>query len=452
MTRVRTKTELSGFNRTVLFVLPLLAALGPYLLPFELAGQTAFAFRVCVAILFVRVILGPGWRHIFENRLTRAYVVTMLVWIAWGAASLLWTPDVKYGVLEVVGIVFALAVGVICLAVTAETLAIVANQLRRGWTLAFLGAGAIAVWEITTGLHLNSSYTAESAPGEEFVQSSAGQPNSYGAFLSLSTSMLLWSLASARNVRSRVFFLATLVAAGVLIWLTASRISLFAFLLQLATVGYLHRGRGKKWTALLLILAGAGIYWGASQLDRTTAKLADTVTGPDSFDSSTVARIDMLVNGAGLLWDTAGLGTGAGGFRAAILQGRGWRMVRNRESLTSDPHAALFEIGSQYGLVILAAALMLVWKCATAFRQALRVGGLNHDRQLIAMAGAGLAGTAGLMMTSFASSTFLPVSFNWMFVSTLMAMAAACDAASRKLSRRVVRRAQTFAEAGYVTC
>ncbi|MCF6273417.1 MAG: hypothetical protein L3J37_09560 [Rhodobacteraceae bacterium] len=72
-----------AFNRaTYLFILPILAALGPYFEVVNISGVNLYAFRVAVLLGLAVVLLNPGSRKTI-HREAGLFLVLFGIWLIW---------------------------------------------------------------------------------------------------------------------------------------------------------------------------------------------------------------------------------------------------------------------------------------------------------------------------------------------------------------------------------
>jgi hypothetical protein len=165
-------------------LLPVLAALGPYVLPLDLAGINLFAFRVLILLMAAfstPLTSASGW---WFNKLACRAILLGVLWLVCGIVSLLWTPSLPEGIADIISIGFGFALLLVLLNVRAHESQNL-HLVRIGWVIAFLVTGAVAAWEITTGQHLYSNMYDKRPHYFDgtVVQSTLGRPEAYGLFL-----------------------------------------------------------------------------------------------------------------------------------------------------------------------------------------------------------------------------------------------------------------------------
>src|ERR1051326_7926243 len=183
---------------TLLVLIPITAACGPYLLPINVGGVTLYAFRTIVLCALPLLLTLAGGR-VPLTKSSLWFFSTMYAWLVWGSASLLWTPDPRIGATEVITLVFGSAAALVVV-LGCELVPNGIEYVRRGWLLAYLASAAVAVWELRTHQHLQSSFTERTPDyAQGVLVSTFGNPNNYAAFIVLAFPFLLWSAATGRG-------------------------------------------------------------------------------------------------------------------------------------------------------------------------------------------------------------------------------------------------------------
>lgn len=342
----------------LVFALPLTAALGP------LAGVgPVFAFRLVALALGILALAARGR----PGRLELAIAALGGLWLTASLFSLVLSPIAKgWSELLAVGIGFVLAWALARIG---------GQQLRwfcRGWTPAFALAGGIAVGELLTGRHLpgyrggawRQLPQVYKDPGGTFVN-----PNLFAVFL-LAT--IGFSVLGSRLDPSRRWRVGqALVAVGAVPLLVATRsvLALLALLVGVAVVGVCSR-RTRR--VILVVLAagfvvGVGLLVGPLRpaLENWVAAFERIVfdhrlSGFNSF----AGRLALTVNGVWLAVHYPLTGGGPGSYEHYVM----------RDPLVwtyglRNPHNALVEIASQYGLIVTSGVLaVLVWWAAIGLR------------------------------------------------------------------------------------
>jgi hypothetical protein len=417
--------------RWATFLLPVTLALGDSLFSISVLGARLFAFRLLSAGLFILsfvIVVVPRWTSI---PVAAAYLQVGVFWVLYGLASLFWTPDVWLGAVEVTFVAFGFSLGILLLNFAIHKADRVA-LIRQGWVVAFIITGCVAVWEMATGQHLETSFTevmAQHGLSTPFIQSTLGQPNNYGAFIVLCVPFITWSLFMATRLVATFFFAVLLAAATALVWLTGSRLSLLGLLLQAAVLPCCRNSGAKRVVLLgglmvLLVMAmGAAVSVSSDTIQAMKLQaLADEFSGGAT---STQIRRNLAWNGLWFIVDSAGVGVGAGGFQPAIEADLGNYSTEHGEGeLISDPHNFIIEIASQYGVFVFLAVCWYYREAWLVFWRGLRHAKRIGDRALLAQTASGVLGLSGFVVVSFANSTFIRTSHSWLFLASTVVMAA----------------------------
>lgn len=406
--------------RWLIVVLPVGAALGPYALPFEIAGINLFAFRllILVVVLFSTPLTsGSGW---WFNMFARRAMLFGVLWLFSGMVGLLWTTDLAQGLNDLLSISFGFALLLVLLTLHADKSHNL-QLLRRGWVLAFLVTSVIAVWEIVTGQHLDSGMFLERPEyfDGSVVQSTLGLPGAYGGFLVLTLPFLLWSFYRSKGPK-KLAYAVLIAAAGALILLSANRLSFIAFAAEVMLLMFIF---DRRWYVIMLgfLALGAGYAgWSYAFLSsdlRIAAKFRGIVN--DGPDNSISARVAMTVNGLWLVYDTGGLGVGPSGFAQAAFD-------PDAPLPLSEPkmaHNFWVQVASEYGIVVAVALVVLLVFVA---RLALLAANRNLPGAPLEVRTIGiviLVALVGYLFFGVVVGSVLRHTVHWMFFASLMIMA-----------------------------
>lgn len=341
---------LMTFRYTLIFLIPVTAALGSYLFPLKLGIVTLYGFRIMV---FLVAILSPIFLIRIEwlkSIVSRLFITLGSLWISWGTLSILWAPDWHRAILDVLHVIFGYAVVFSLLnlrAYTSRGLLV----LSKGWLGAFMVTMVVAIWEIISGRHLPSSFTEQTPYYAQLgvVASTFGNPNNYGAFLVLAFPFMLLLYLWETRFYFRILYFAFLILWPFLIMLSASRLALIGFGVEVLTFGVLYLLSFRRIPSSLVVyiffLALAGIF-----LDpefRLYEKIYNIYSEIDS-GGSIVVRVNLALNALWMIYKTSGRGVGAGGFEIIHEQGS----VPYWTDGIINPHNFWLEILSEYGIII----------------------------------------------------------------------------------------------------
>jgi teichuronic acid biosynthesis protein TuaE len=410
---------LSMLKGSLVVLLVVAAALGSYLLPLTLFGVNFYAFRVLtlVLVLFATPLTSPStW---WFNLLARRSMIILVLW--WLYATLAtfwaWSPEMAPVLRSIVALTFGIAVVLVLL-----NLKVASEQnlafLRRGWVMAYVAAGLVALWELTTGNHLPSTQF-ERFP-EYFsggvAQSTFGNPNNYGAFIVLAAPFLLWSIQETRGLWRGVY-LALCATVPVLLVTAASRFSMVAFLLQFAV--FLSLARRNKLLSVLMVgiyalaVVYAGHYFLQTDFPLATKFEALAESRPGS---SADFRLALSLNGLRCVYFSGGLGVGPGGFPACIDSD----YAIYQSGTIVDSHNWWVELLTEYGVFGFAAFVsVLGWIVVIALRNRRRLPRRDRGSRVARVVIVALAGYA---FAAMAHSSYLDQPVHWMFIASLISL------------------------------
>lgn len=388
----------------LLLALPLTAAVGPLL-----AAGPVMAFRIlAVAVLAVAVVDG-----------VRARRVTRAQWVCLGLAGLVcisaavthaWPTWPGSGIIELASLVGALLL--------AAALAEPGTDgqwlwLARGITLALLVEAGVVAWEVVSGQHLPSfalTWDDDRYMGTWFLMAGTfTNPNQLAHMVATAFPITVWLACRERGLL-RAAAIAAAVLSPWVMWETGSRIGLLAMAAELALLVLLWR---RGWLVLAGIIAAGGV----ALVAAPGILEAIWPSGKDAF-SADDPRLNLIVNGFWMLHETYGLGVGPGGFAS-------WASLGPRDVFElTNPHNAVMEVLTQYGVVVALAFLAVAVAVAREAVSALR----SSDRARRWL-GLGTLGVLALWpLIGMANSQWQPLSWSILEVAAL----AACHAELRR--------------------
>ncbi|MBL4847114.1 MAG: O-antigen ligase family protein [Planctomycetes bacterium] len=396
-----------------LTLLPLAAALGVHLFPFDIAGVNVFGFRALVLLLVAWGITQRRWRTPVSRTGFR-YLLFLSFWIGWAILSLSWAPELKAGVRAVFLLLLALLVGVAALSPIRDP-ARAFCHLRWGWVLAYVVSIAIATWEVQSGQHLAGTSGMVDRFGRQKelgLYATFGNPNNFGAFIVLAFPFLLYSIATTRSWIIRGLLIALLPTTLVFMSLANCRAGLVGLVVEVGAFYFLRVNRGGR--SLLVPIAftlvlGAGAFFAQ---ETVLALFDSTLALRDQFEgrSSVSIRYNLSYNGLWFLAQTYGAGVGAGGFSICLET---WATPKTTYG-TLDPHNFVIEVLSQYGVLVTAAgALWILALARLAWRK-------RTDPKRQDLAEFTLVALTGYAVACVANSSYLISSTNWTFLATFL--------------------------------
>ncbi|MGO4957468.1 O-antigen ligase family protein [Luteococcus sp. Sow4_B9] len=367
--------------RFLLLVLPTAASFGPIIRigPLTAARLVSVLLVGCAGLYVLRV-------HKAIPRTALAVLALLFVWGSWGFARL---QDPSGG-RELFSVMIGLATIVAVLCVVGPVASADRDRalgwlrsMTRGWLLGWFVACLPACWEIATGRHLWNY--REDAPlwirqTAVDIASYMVNPNLFAFFLAAAMGMLMISFWLERGWR-RWLGAACVLVSPVICWFTGSRLIILvvliywaAFVLQLGGRQLARIGAAVALLGLLLLLPSLlRAPWGV----------------PTPNVGSNAQRAALYRNGWYMIWHSGGLGIGPGGFEQEIKTARA---PVDTLGGPANPHSMLFELASQYGLLLAALALgllavVVVRTTPAAVRSwpAKWVWGLNVNTALLAL-------------------------------------------------------------------
>jgi hypothetical protein len=323
------------------------------------AGENFQPARVAIACSAAWVIVSGSMNLV--SRTTRAFALLGWIWVLWGMLSLMWTPDVDAGLRDNLRV----AVGVFTVCVLAwlgsRTPAALA-AVRRGWIVAVALTLPFALYELITDHHFPHAYGHVETGGSHsfgvtYAAVTFGNRNYYVAFLTLAYPYILWSLARAKTRAAKFFYMSLGAAVALIVLVDSSRLGLIVLGIQWAL--WFGGGGGAKPLSRRLLFIAAALtagWWAIPYLPYTVLRLQWLIAGQDESIS---ARTDLFWAGLRMIYESGGLGVGAGGFSQHIAD------TAATGNLV-DPHNIWMEIFAQYGVLV--GVGFVAWLVACAMR------------------------------------------------------------------------------------
>lgn len=355
----------------VLFVLPTLAAFGPFIPGLG----PIFAFRLAAAILLVLALFA---RNGSASSYMRAPTISLVVaWALVAVSGLLGSDLSPQASSELLSLIagLGLLLAVVLLRSPRQLLVI----LSKGWLLSYAVVSMFAVGEILTDFSLGTSFAPGSALSEWGVTVSFFNPNNYATYLLYSFFVL--GFLCFQPVRKIVKLAAALSLASIPFFMLESNSRTGFWVLSVATLVCIFlalRGRPLLRTIFLVsTLVGLLTILGFTEsnpIDEVVqyigaAGYSISVLGLEiPVDQSTYVRWQLVGAGVALTGTSPLFGGGAGSFESYV-SGMGFS---DQTFGILSPHNGFVEVLSQYGLMV--ASLFIVW-----FTQMLRSGLRNRN-------------------------------------------------------------------------
>jgi len=314
--------------------------------------------RVVTFISFL-LLIPLGFTFHRDSPPAKYFLRLSAFWFMWGVLSLLWAPNLAHGIQEIAGISLGFFTVAILLSLSSFTPHAL-NALRLGWLSAFVLTLPIAIYELTTGDHLASSYGEIIVGGfnplvKTYASANFGNPNTYSAFILLCVPFLFWSYDKTDKLLLKFALLFIISIAFVIMIANTTRLGLISLVLQfVAWLVFRFMLDKKSGSILAIFLLYVGIsFFVWTQIESSHSRI-------DSFrnlikDESVIGRTALLFNGLIFLERTMGIGVGAGGFEQSMIDENG---LFNAGGIV-NPHNLWIEVSSQYGVVV--AILFIAW-------------------------------------------------------------------------------------------
>ncbi len=412
-----------------LILLPTLAAGGPLL-----GVGSFFAFRVAVAVLFVTAAW-DWWR--FQDR-SRTFWVVLGLGVAFqvaGVGSYFWSrPPLQPAVYELlaVGLMFGLAVALVQLYRTSETVLTVA----RGWLYGAALVLVVNAWELVTDRRLPNYYLPESKKDLDFewgqIAGPFHNPNQLAAVLVMSAIVMAVGHSLEHDRRLRWAYVVVCVPMPYVVLHTGSTLGLG--LLGIVGIVWLSLHRWTRRIGIPLgIVAVFALPPGRAFLLNLVGQFQNLFHASSEYLYSSGDRLNLMLNGVVMLRRSTWIGVGPDGYPYVMST---QTMPYFTHGIV-NPHAALVEIGSQYGVgIFVAVVLTLIGLAKWALGRLRRTAGSELASPERAVALWTLIAVVIFPVLTMMNSTWLNQSMSALWVGTLALWA-------RHIERPVGRRVRT---------
>lgn len=414
----------------LLITIPISAAFGSYLLPFHIAGRTFYAFEVLVIIGFIYIFYKflkdkSTFYQLLNIKSVKYFAITGIVWVVYGAMTLLWARSRSNVVSEMMIVVFGFLTCAVLFFLISENFEKI-NYLFVGWIFTFALCSGIAIWEKLTGNHLPGFF--EYMPSwfrYRIVTSTFGNPNNLGAFLILSYPILLGGYLLAKNFMKYVSLVLLLVLPFVLVN-TEARLSIMTILLEIVIVLLLEIKNRKRFLAILLVnVLMVGVFYlsllpsinnNNINQNETSEKMDRTLSEIEVSGTSVNVRISMIKNGLYFVKKTHGFGVGAGNFGYMVYHGYG----KYKTGHDINPHNFWIEILSEYGVIVF--ALFVSWFVYIFIKAIARLiyAYRTKDAELTLKMNLLIAGIICYVPAAIENSRYINQPVNWLYLATLV--------------------------------
>jgi len=405
--------RVSAVSRMCLFLLPILAVLGPHLGGVEAFGVTFFPYRIAVlAIALTSLVLLPRlpWTR---NRYMAYYLLIGCAWTVWALLGVLWA---RSQIAALRG-AFAVAFGFLAFLAVANLESWKADALRwlvRGWVAAAGVVAAVAIWELVTGNHLPGTWFA-SRPRvpRTIIASTFDNPNNLGVFLLATVPVLLHALENARALAVRTSLLVFIAFVLVMSVLTTSRVAVYGILL-IGALYLLRRPHITKSDVVtgLILAALLVIIPATNRLLTFLASIDPRFVTTLILHGSTLIRLNLFQIGIDMTTTSFGAGVGGGNFSVILANTHTYS-----DYFTSgiiDPHNWWIEILSEYGIIIFSAYcifLVLLYFRQRAARKKHLTPAIHHLPLFF----------IAFVLSGAGPSSFVNLSWQWLYIAVLVA-------------------------------
>jgi O-antigen ligase len=307
------------------------------------------------------------------------------------------------------------------------------SVLRVGWVIAYVIAGCVAVWELGSGQHLPGPYVEvindRNVINATFnaiavVISTFGNPDTYAVFIAGVLPYLLWTLVDTKRVLVRLFCAGLLGTAPMLLALSEGRTATATAFIICAAFVFLDKSAQRHlFMSLIAVVALGLLFWAQLQLsDSSIDKFTRAVLDLAS-DGSAETRYNLVWNGLWFLWQSRGLGVGAGAFESHVINGN----VPYPVGIALNAHNVWIEILSQYGVIVFCVWISwFVYAIAIALK-AVRTADSHQNSDLYRVAIVLLlcvfSYTVGVMVPGSAINS----DFHWVWLGTIAMGISYCE-------------------------
>lgn len=392
---------------TALLLMPVLAALGPFVSTSPGSSGTAYAYRVLIALAVLPAVLA-ALRIRGRDHHVQLLVVVTLAFGLWGAFALSWAPNPDSGLRQIVGILLGIIGAWVAVGLTAGNRAYV-ESLRAGFVLAAFVMCGVGMWQYFTGQNLWSFFGLPSRFADDQLIGSFVNPNNFGAFLlGCAGPLLSWAL-SRSGTRRAVGFLLLLVAAFVILG-TSSRAGILGLAAITTCVLVLAMIRAPRTQVPILAVGALTSFAVWAALGSQIAATWRSIFGGNSGQSDDL-RWELTKTAVQYFTDSNGIGIGPAGFQDRLSD-------ESSQSVVAA-HNTLLQIAAEYGaFAFLPVVALLAALAVSALRRHSAPEGAYDTTQLEMLAGL----IAALVGAVVASSLIADPSW-WLLIGYLIVLA-----------------------------
>ncbi len=415
-----------SFLKTGIFLLPTMAISNLYFWSVSAGGVSVSisVYRAFVIFMLFSVFLFSTKLKLPQYKIARLFFYLLLFWIVWGVMSLLWTPDLGRGIKHILSLCFSMGV-LLCLYFLEIFKKPYIDILLAGWRFSFVVACTVGIWELYTGNHLPSHYFENAewyVKQSTYAASFFNNPNNFCAYLVLTAPIVLMSLLNGGLVGKGILrvvmntvYMSYLVLSVYFILISDSRAAFIGFIMEFLVFFVLYFSVGQnilKMMLLVTILGGVVYSLSDDRYHNYGTSMAEQLKTLSSGElgQSGSGRLELFHLGMRMLYESGGLGIGAGGFQQQAK-------TYLRLSGNADPHNFLMSILSQYGLFIF--ALFTIW-ATKVFRELYyfsKSKGIPIEVKVLSIGY--FSSFVGYFFVSISNSAWLTTSYTWLYMVTI---------------------------------
>jgi hypothetical protein len=293
--------------------------------------------------------------HIKFNNTIKFGLLTYFAWIVYGLISLFWSPDPEVGLTNEIVVMTIGMSSLLFFPLLLKNEEKTLKIIRNGWIYGLALTLPIAIYEIVTMNHF--SYDDERLIGgigiyAPYASVFFGNYNNYCVYICLCLPMLLWGILGKEKKIIKIFYLLVLGISVLIIFVNTNRTSMvviFIYLLSQIRFNY----RNLVFISIILALFYFSYTFLPDSLVQNIEILFnDRVNVDYTRDESGSVRMYNFIAGLGFLFDSYGLGVGAGGYEYYMGRSHYYKGIVN-------PHNFFLEIFAQYGVIIF--TLFVIW-------------------------------------------------------------------------------------------
>lgn len=278
--------------------------------------------------------------------------------LLWSLVSLLWTPNVTLGISEWANMLLRVLFFVE-LVVFGFLSRNALNTIIYGWSVAFMITAVIAVWELTTGNHLEVTNYVEGAENmnmgggntfvRQFAQATFYNYNGYVTFVCYCLPFLFCLIIKWNEIIKQLLSATILVLVPFILVLNASRGGIIVFFIY-AIVFFILLSKSQKSVKMSLgVLLAASVFLVVYFWDLISFYLEYRLE-TEGMQSSRSQIWECCWNA---LLDTGFIGCGIGGVVDVLT---------DHHAFIPQPHNFFIEVLLEFGIIVFIWLIVLMWK------------------------------------------------------------------------------------------